>query len=174
VTSPRPLLRPITPADHPAVLAWNHDHVELLAPLDETRLLALLGWADLGCVIAHEDRDVGFVLTFAGGTAYDSPNYRWFTEHCPSLGWESFYYLDRVVVDPSVRRAGIGTRVYDEIEQRARRTAPVMCLEVNLDPPNEPSLEFHRRRGYREIGQDDATGHLVSLMAKPLGQGPPG
>jgi predicted GNAT superfamily acetyltransferase len=156
-------LRPITPADVPAVLAWNAAHVELLAPLDEARLDLLLGWTDLGSVISHDGRDVGFVLTFAAGTAYDSPNYRWFT-----VRHDAFYYLDRVVVDPSVRRAGIGTRVYDEIEARARALAPVMCLEVNLDPPNQPSLEFHRRRGYVEVGQDSSTGHLVSLLVKQL------
>ena len=156
-------LRPITSEDHAPVLAWNHDHVELLAPLDEARLQALLGWSDLGCVLVDEGRDAGFVLTFRSGTAYDSANYRWFTERYPA-----FYYLDRVVVDPSVRRTGLGTRVYDEIERRAREVAPVMCLEVNLDPPNEPSLAFHRRRGYVEVGQDDATGHVVSLMVKEL------
>lgn len=157
------VLRPIAPADHPQVLAWNHDHVELLAPMDEDRLRTLLGWAELGCVIHDGGRDVGFVLTFPAGTAYDSANYRWFTERYPR-----FYYLDRVVVDADVRRTGVATRVYDEIEDRARGLAPVMCLEVNLDPPNEPSLAFHRRRGYVEVGQDDATGHLVGLMVKEL------
>ena len=162
------LLRPITPVDHDRVLAWNEAHVELLAPLDEARLVQLLGWTDLGSVITDDGRDVGFVLTFASGTTYDSPNYRWFTAHLGLRGHEAFYYLDRVVVDPSVRRGGIGSRVYDEIEERARQVGRVMCLEVNLDPPNEPSLEFHRRRGYVEVGQDHATGHLVSLMVKEL------
>jgi predicted GNAT superfamily acetyltransferase len=157
------LLRPITHADHAHVLAWNEAHVELLAPLDGDRLLALLSWSDLGSVITEGGRDLGFVLTFAGGTAYDSPNYRWFAAR-----HASFYYLDRIVVEPSVRRTGLGSRVYDVIEDRARTLAPVMCLEVNLDPPNEPSLEFHRRRGYVEVGQDDATGHRVSLMVKEL------
>ena len=157
------VLRPIAASDHPRVLAWNHDHVELLAPLDEPRLRTLLGWTDLGCVISADGHDAGFVLTFAAGSAYDSPNYRWFAEH-----YSAFYYLDRVVVDPSVRRTGVATRVYDEIEERARTLAPVMCLEVNLDPPNEPSLAFHRRRGYVEVGRDDATGHLVGLMVKEL------
>jgi predicted GNAT superfamily acetyltransferase len=160
---PGTLLRPITPADHPQVLAWNHEHVELLSQMDEDRLRVLLGWTDLGSVIVDDGRDVGFVLTFPSGTAYDSENYRWF-----SARYDAFYYLDRVVVDPSVRRTGIGSRLYDEIEQRARALAPVMCLEVNLEPPNEPSLEFHRRRGFVEVGQDAATGHVVSLMAKPL------
>jgi uncharacterized protein len=43
-----------------------------------------------------------------------------------------------------------------------------MCLEVNVDPPNEPSLEFHRRRGYQEAGRQFAAGHLVSLLVKVL------
>lgn len=160
------LLRPITPADHARVLAWNHAHVELLAPLDEDRLQALVGWADLGCVIHEQGRDLGFVLTFASGSAYDGENFRWFTERLEAAA--GFYYLDRVVVDPAVRRTGIGTRVYDEIEERARMLASAMCLEVNLDPPNEPSLEFHRRRGYREIGQRGEPGHVVAMMAREL------
>jgi predicted GNAT superfamily acetyltransferase len=163
VRPPSTVLRPITPEDHDAVLTWNEAHVDLLAPLDEARLLALLGWGDLGCVLVQDGRDVGFVLTFASGTAYDSENYRWFTER-----FSSFYYLDRVVVDAAMRRTGIGTRVYDQIERHAREMAPVMCLEVNLEPPNEPSLTFHRRRGYVEVGQDAATGHLVGLMVKEL------
>jgi uncharacterized protein len=157
------VLRPIAPADRPQVLAWNEQHVDLLSPLDDDRLGELLGLADLGSVISPGGRDTGFVLTFASGTAYDSANYAWFSER-----YDTFYYLDRVVVDPSARRTGIGTLVYDEIEQRARTLAPVMCLEVNLDPPNEPSLQFHRRRGYVEVGRDDATGHLVGLMVKEL------
>lgn len=157
------LLRPITPADHDAVLAWNTAHVELLSPLSEERLDALLGWCDLGCVITTDDHDGGFVLTFAAGSAYDSENFRWFARR-----YDAFYYLDRIVVDPALRRTGVASRVYDEIEARAAEVAPVMCLEVNLEPANEPSLAFHRRRGYLEVGQDGATGHLVSLMVKQL------
>ena len=56
------VLRPITPADHDAVLAWNAAHVELLSPLDEDRLDALLDWCDLGCVITTDGRDGGFVF----------------------------------------------------------------------------------------------------------------
>ena len=157
------VLRPITPADHDAVLAWNAAHVELLSPLDEDRLDALLDWCDLGCVITTDGRDGGFVFTFAAGSAYDAANFAWFARR-----YDAFYYLDRIVVDPSLRRTGVASRVYDEIEARAAEMAPVMCLEVNVEPPNEPSLEFHRRRGYAEVGQDGATGHLVSLMVKQL------
>lgn len=157
-----PVLRPIRAGDHAPVLAWNEAHVELLAPLDEARLVELLDQGD-GSVIEHRGTAVGFVLTFAAGSAYSSPNYGWFAAR-----HDDFLYLDRVVVDPSVRRTGIGSAVYDLIEQRAARTVPVLCLEVNLDPPNEPSLAFHRGRGYTEVGQQVWSDHLLSMMEKDL------
>jgi hypothetical protein len=155
-------LRPIASADHAAVLAWNEANVELLAPLSEQRLVELLDQGD-GFVIEHEGTPVGFVITFLGGSAYDSPNFGWFSER-----HSEFLYLDRVVVDPSVRRAGVGSRVYDAIEERAAAIGPVMCLEVLLDPPNEPSLAFHARRGYVEVGQQEWDGHLLTMLEKQL------
>lgn len=157
-----PALRPIRAGDHAAVLAWNEAHVELLAPLDEARLVELLAQGD-GSVIEHRGTAVGFVLTFPAGSAYSSPNYGWFAAR-----HDDFLYLDRVVVDPSVRRTGIGSAVYDLIEEQAARTVPVLCLEVNLDPPNEPSLAFHRGRGYTEVGQQVWSDHLLSMMEKDL------
>ncbi|MCW2752905.1 MAG: family N-acetyltransferase [Marmoricola sp.] len=156
-------LRPIVAADHAAVLAWNAEHVELLSPLDADGLRELLVLADQGLVISHDGADIGFVITFAAGSAYRSPNYRWF-----SARHEAFGYLDRIVVDPAVRRAGIATRVYDALEERARDLGPVMCLEVNLDPPNDASLAFHARRGYVEVGRQEAHGHVVALLEKHL------
>jgi predicted GNAT superfamily acetyltransferase len=157
-------LRPITPADHPAVLELNERHVELLAPMDDARLVQLVGLADRACVIEHGGRFAGFVLTFRARSSYDSVNYRWFGERYP----DGFYYLDRVVVHEDFRRLGLGSAVYDELENHARGFAPVFALEVNLDPPNEPSLAFHRKRGYTRVGEQLVDGHLVELMVKPL------
>ncbi|MCZ4498682.1 MAG: family N-acetyltransferase [Marmoricola sp.] len=158
------VLRPITPADHAAVLAWNEAHVELLSPLDEAGLVELLGWSDpSSSVISLGGRDLGFVITIGAGTAYGSTNYRWFAARHPS-----FLYLDRIVIDPAARRTGAASRTYDAIEARARDVGPVLCLEVNLDPPNEPSLAFHRARGFVEVGQEQAHGHLVSLLEKDV------
>lgn len=160
-----PRLRPITDADHQAVLALNEANVELLAPMDAGRLRQLQDWADLAHVIEHEGRFAGFVLTFRPGSAYDSVNYRWFGER-----YGDFCYLDRIVLVPEVRRLGLGTLVYDEIERRARPHGR-MVLEVNLDPPNVPSLRFHEGRGYLPVGSQEALGHVVSLMVRELDEG---
>jgi uncharacterized protein len=158
------LLRPVTVADHAALLAWNAAHVDLLSPLDEDRLTVLLALADTAAVIGHDDTDVGFVLTFAAGSAYESANYRWFSRRHPA-----FAYLDRIVVDTTVRRTGLASRVYDELETAAAADGAVaFCLEVNVEPPNEPSLRFHRNRGYAEVGRQVANEHMVALFEKPL------
>jgi uncharacterized protein len=157
------LLRPITPDDVSVVLALNDANVELLAPLDEARLNQLRTWARHADVIVCDGEVAGFVLTFGPGTAYDSPNYRWFTDRYG----RAFLYLDRIVLDDRFRRRGLGGAVYDAIEADAA-PAGRLALEVNIEPPNEPSLAFHRRRGYVEVGRLGKPGGEVSLMVKSL------
>jgi predicted GNAT superfamily acetyltransferase len=154
-------LRPITVADHEAVVALNERNVDLTAPMDEARLVELAAAAEHADVIDVDDEFAGFVITFATGAAYDGAHFTWFAER-----YEDFCYLDRIVIHESFRRRGLGTFVYDELEGSCGR--PVFALEVNIDPPNEPSLAFHRGRGFTEVGQSDASGHLVSLLTLRL------
>ncbi len=160
--SPLVRIRTFGQDDVPRALALNEANVELLAPLDEERLLVLRGLAHRAGVIEVDGAFGGFVLTFAPGSSYDSENYRWFGER-----YDDFYYLDRIVLEPSVRRRGVGSQVYDEIERVA---APFgrMALEVNLEPPNPGSLAFHAARGYTEVGRLGDPSHRVTLLTKDL------
>ena len=157
------LLRPLTAADVPAVLHLNATHVELLSPLDEARLERLVGWSERADAITADEQLAGFVLTFGPGSDYDSENYRWFAEQYGS----GFLYLDRIVVDDRFRRRGLASRVYDRVEARAAASG-LLALEVNVDPPNEPSLAFHRARGFVEVGTMGPQDHRVALMVKEL------
>jgi len=156
------LLRPLHHDDVPDVLALNERNVELLAPLDEARLLDLQRLADRCDVVELEGRFAGFVITFGPGTSYDSENYRWFAAQ-----GRDFYYLDRIVLHEDLRRRGLGAFVYDEVESAAARHGR-LCLEVNVVPPNEPSLAFHRGRGYVEVGRLGDDRHRVALLEKTL------
>ena len=158
-----PSLRPIAEADVPAVLGLNHRFVDLLSPLDAERLLLLVGLADHADVVEVDERVVGFVLTMAPGSEYDSENYRWHAARYDG----AFYYLDRIVIAEEMRRQGLAAFVYDAMEDVARGFGR-MTLEVNVDPPNLGSLAFHERRGYVEVGRLGEPGHLVGLMAKEL------
>ncbi len=156
-------LRPLTDRDLDPVLALNHEHVDLLAPMDAARLALLRLLADRFDVVEVAGSFAGFVVTFAPGSAYDSQNYRWFADRYA----ERFYYLDRVVLAPEVRRRGVGAAVYDEVEAGAAAYGR-MTLEVNRVPPNPPSLAFHARRGYVEVGRLGDPTHEVSLLTKEL------
>ena len=105
------------------------------------------------------------MITFVTGAAYDGAHFAWFAER-----YDDYCYLDRIVIHEEFQRRGLGTFAYDELEGSCGR--PVFALEVNIDPPNEPSLAFHRARGFTEVGQSDASGHLVSLMVKQLSSNP--
>jgi len=112
----------------------------------------------------------GFCLVLPLGSSYDSVNYRWFSDR-----YDDVMYLDRVAFDLRYRRRGLGTVLYRAVEQRvAEAGIPAIGLEVNADPPNPPSLAFHERLGYREVGrQDTPYGIVVSMMRKEVGANVP-
>ncbi|MGH3370022.1 MAG: GNAT family N-acetyltransferase [Nocardioidaceae bacterium] len=157
-----PKLRRILPADHERVLALNHDNVESLAPMDRDRLVELDRLADRFDAVEVDGEFGGFVITFGPGSTYDSENYRWFADR-----HDTFYYLDRIVLATEHRRRGLGSFVYDELEEVARGYGR-LTLEVNLVPRNDVSLAFHQRRGYVEVARLGDEAHLVSLMEKRL------
>ena len=156
-------LRPIEAADHEFVLDLNARNVELLAPMDAVRLAELRGWTAHAQVIERDGDRAGFVLTFGPRTAYDSENYRWFSQ---KFG-DGFLYLDRIVLGDRFRRGGIGGAVYEELEREATPYGR-MVLEVNVEPPNDPSLRFHRARGYVDLVELGDEHKRVVLMEKRL------
>ncbi len=156
-------IRPLTDADVDAALRLNAESVRMLAPLDAARLDLLRAMTRHALVCDLAGRVAGFALAFAPGTSYDSVNYAWH-----SARFDDFLYLDRIAVDRDHRRRGIAGLLYDEMESRAGRHGRMVC-EVNSDPPNEPSLAFHRARGYRELGHlVQVDGHETVMLEKPL------
>lgn len=157
-------LRSIEPRDRAFVLELNRIHEHLTAPMDESRLVELIAWADHADVIDLDGERAGFVFTFAPRTPYDSANY---VEFCRLF--DTFTYLDRIVISASFRRRGIGNAVYDELEALA---TPRMVLEVNIEPSNEPSLRFHRARGYQGVAEfppaQQQAAKRALLMSKEL------
>lgn len=104
----------------------------------------------------------GFVITVPAGTEYDSELYGWFSHR-----YDDFLYLDRVVIDPAFRRRGIADAVYEQIEARAGRHG-LFALEVNSQPANVPSLEFHAHRGFETVGEVAAGAKRTTMLAREV------
>jgi uncharacterized protein len=149
----------------------NQANVPEVGPVDTAKMTSLvaMSWQSL-VVVDDAGALAGFCIVMEPGAPYTSVNYRWFADR-----YDDFVYLDRVAVAAEFRRQGVGTLLYTEVEKLGAGRS-WFTLEVNVVPVNEPSLEFHRRLGFSEVGQHDTGAYpeygidhvRVSLLAKPL------
>lgn len=154
--------RAATVADLPAIERMNQSHRPAVGDLDAAATLRLFEMSIyLRCAI-DGDRVAGFLLGLGPGADYASLNYAWFSER-----YDSFIYVDRIVVDEGYRSQGIGQALYEDFAAFGRaRDAAVMLAEVNTRPRNEGSLRFHAREGFRDVGtlaSPDGTKEVVML-----------
>lgn len=158
------MIRAAASADFAAILALNVESVHFTSPLDATRLRDLHAIAAYHRVVEIDGAVAAFLLALREGTAYDSPNYRWFAAR-----YDTFLYIDRIVVAATHRNSGFGARLYEDLFAfaRDRRIARIVC-EFDLDPPNPASAQFHARHGFREIGRQWLGGgrKQVSLQSR--------
>lgn len=163
-------IRPIVDDDLAPILDLNQANVPEVGPVDHDRLRFLVDESAIALAVEHDAVILGFCLVLGPGSTYDSANYTWFMEHHPTS-----MYLDRVAFDATAQGRGLGRALYSHVDQIMRTehpTAEALTLEVNVDPPNEPSLGFHRALGFSEVGRQMSKGIEVSLMRRDLSVGP--
>lgn len=163
--NPATEIRPAEPGDHAAMLALNHAADPRVFQLTRAALEDLLGRATLAWVAVLDQRVLGYLVALDSGAEYDGEEFGWFR----ARGRE-FVYVDQVVVHADTRGTGVGTALYQRLEQWARgRGATALTCEVHLAPPNPESYAFHRRRGFLELDRlDTSDGRRVALLHKPL------
>jgi predicted GNAT superfamily acetyltransferase len=162
-------IRPATVRDLPGVLRLNQSalpHVSRLTPESLRTLFDEAAWFHIATVNSDW---AGFLIALRPGSNYWSENYLWFAQRYPS-----FLYIDRICVSPEFQRCGVATRLYADAEKFAREChIPLLTCEVNLEPENPPSLAFHDRQDFQEIGtqRTETRTKLVSLRLKHLRSG---
>jgi predicted GNAT superfamily acetyltransferase len=147
--------------DHAAVLALNNGAVPHVNALSAEPFGWLVEHAEWFRVWEDEAGVAGFGLVLRSGLDYWSENYKWF-----SARYESFLYLDRIVVAERAHGLGIGRALYDDLAAFAAGRWPRLTHEVNLRPPNPGSVAFHERIGFRRIGireEDDGQKALIMM-----------
>ena len=161
-------IRAVTGDDLHRMLEINEANVPQVGSADLERLRFITSESAIALVAEIDAAVVGFVLVLAPGSRYDSANYRWFMER-----YDDAMYLDRVAIDDTARGRGIGSQLYAEVDAQiaARRSQGLpgthLALEVNVDPPNEPSLAFHAKHGFVEVGRlPGHDGIEMSMMSK--------
>lgn len=167
------VLRDAEPRDFEAVLSLNEAAIPAVNAVDIDRLRWFAANAayfrvaepDPGGTAADEARLLAFLIGLRPGTDYDSPNYRWFCER-----YDDFGYIDRIAVSDNARRRGLASRLYADFERSLAADVRIMTCEVNLVPPNETSMQFHQRLGFRQVGSQATEGgkKRVAMMERQL------
>lgn len=142
------VIRNATEGDFSRVVSLNEEWVHHTSPLDVAGLAALHDQASYHRVVCCEGDVAAFALALREGAEYDSPNYRWFSER-----GGTFLYIDRIVVSTAHQGRGLGNALYDDLIEAARAAGVrrIVC-EVDIEPLNAPSIAFHDRRGFDEVG----------------------
>lgn len=145
------------------ILELNEELVHFLSPLDMDALRKLGDMAELFQVVLLDEKVEAFLIALREGKAYESVNYKWFSEH-----FDRFLYVDRIVVSEKCHRLGIGRLLYDGVFQHARETGVGrVTAEIDILPENPVSLKFHAGFGFQEVGKQFVAGgkKQVSLQA---------
>ena len=142
------LIRQAQATDFSRILDINATEEEKTSRIDLARIAQLDRWADYHRVAVIDDEIIGFLLVMSEASDYDGDNFRWFVER-----YDRFLYVDRIVIDRTAARSGIGSALYgDLIQFGATQGCPALCCEINVSPPNPVSHAFHARFGFNEVG----------------------
>src|SRR5688572_15217285 len=140
----------VTPGDLETVLAINQAAVPHVGSVGLEQMQKFHRQAAYFRVALVDGAIAAFLVGLTPDADYGSPNFLWFRRRYPE-----FAYIDRVAVADGARRLGLGSALYRDFEQFFAARAPRLACEVNLRPPNETSMAFHRRHGFVQVGSQE-------------------
>jgi predicted GNAT superfamily acetyltransferase len=158
-------IQKVASRDLDEVLALNESEVPHVGRIDIDRLRWFAEHATYFRVARQDDRLAAFLIGLRPGSSYDSINYRWFCDR-----YAEFAYVDRVAVAAHARRRGLASLLYKDFAAAMPAPVKIMTCEVNIQPPNEQSMRFHKQLGFSEVGtlSSDAGRKRVALLVKQL------
>jgi predicted GNAT superfamily acetyltransferase len=158
-------IRPVRPDDFAQVLAINAEGYPGVTRLTLAELNLARELSPYFGVAEHEAQVIGYIITYRGEQEYDGDEFNWFKQN-----FSNFLYIDQIAIAASARRLRVGTQFYHHLEQVAQELGLTsLVCEVNLEPPNPISLNFHARQGFGEVGtMTTQDGRRVSLRRKVL------
>ena len=148
-------------SDKNFILNLNKKNLPSVSALDDDLFYMFLKHSEYFKIIKIEDTPVGFLIALLRGRPYKSVNYKWFEDR-----YKSFIYVDRIVISSDHQDKGIGSFFYDHIKLSFHDRLKSMVCEINLIPKNDQSINFHKKYGFTEVGQQytDQRKKLVSMQ----------
>ncbi len=156
-------VRAIENSDFDWLLELNQACLPAVSALTAARTAKLVDEAGYARLLHAEGQPLGALIAFWPDADYDSPNFLWFKAR-----YESFLYIDRVMVDAAARGRGVGARLYADLfafaKQQAQGGQGRVTCEVNRLPPNPGSLRFHETLGFAAVGEQQTESGTKSVI----------
>ena len=129
------------------ILTLNESFLPAVSSVDINQMSRFLRFADYFKSVLIKNKISGFLIAIQPGKKYDSLNYKWFEKK-----FESFIYVDRIVIGSEFQDQGIGKAFYDDLQSYASKKTSTITCEVNIKPSNEGSMIFHQKYGFKKVG----------------------
>ena len=140
----------------------NQEHTPEVGSLSSIEYLQeLIKLSSNNFYISFKNKIIGFMICFREGSEYKSKNYKFFTKNK-----SKFLYIDRIAVKSDYRRNGIGRSLYALISSIAIDKEIPLCCEVNIQPLNQISIDFHENLGFCRVGEFAFNDHAVAYFIK--------
>ena len=145
----------------PLIVKMNQEALPAVSSVNINDMNHFLTIVDYFRSLKIEEKLVGFLIALTPGKEYHSINYKWFEKR-----FDSFMYVDRIVIDPSYQGNGLGKAFYNDLVDFSNNKTDRITCEVNIRPKNEESMIFHGKYGFVQVGtQTTENGKKeVSLM----------
>ena len=124
----------------------NQQQVPKVGSVSLEEFIKLINISDISYGIVKKGICLGFVICLRENTRYHSINYKFFQKR-----HKKFFYIDRIAVINEYQSTGIGSTLYNKLLSLRDSCNIPICAEVNIDPPNEISINFHKKHGFSEI-----------------------
>lgn len=124
----------------------NQQQVPKVGSISYEEFINLIEISNISYGFIKKGISLGFVICLRENTNYESINYKFFQKR-----HNQFFYIDRIAIANKYQSSGIGSSLYKKILSSNERLNIPICAEVNIDPPNELSINFHRKHGFLEI-----------------------
>jgi predicted GNAT superfamily acetyltransferase len=156
------VLRRVCEHDFSTLLDLNARALPEVNPMDDRLLQWFLDRAAYFRILEFDARLATFLVAVSHDSGYESEYFEWFVQR-----YERFLYIDRVIVAAWARRKRFAWHLFEDVASFAQREQYLLASDVYSHPPNEPSLAFHRKFGFEQVGTQRIAGG-TKVVAKFL------
>ena len=136
-----------TKNDLKSILSLNQESIPAVSSSNIEMMKHFLIICDYFKVCKINGEIIGFLNALLPSKEYKSEHYQWFNNK-----YDSFIYIDRIIINQSHQNQGYGTVFYNDLINSVNSTSLDIACEIHTKPYNKQSINFHKKYGFKQVG----------------------